>query len=248
MFVCPAQQKDGFGSQFQNIIAGILFAELNKLEYVHRPITEMEHNYDNDPLFIKRINDHMNINTKYKIYEEYKKKFPNKQQHKLTFFKNFLDKNAELCFNSETMKNIKKNYFLNKLQKIKIFEANIIHITIHIRRQNSHDCRASPNYDNLYLNKMKKLHQKYIKLNLKHHFHIESQGKIENFEKFTSCFENITLHLNDLPEISFYRMVLSDVLMTNVSSFSYTAALLSDGIIFYKKFWHNPMPKWKILD
>ena len=33
MFVSTMKQIDGYGSQFQNIIAGIVYAELNNLEY-----------------------------------------------------------------------------------------------------------------------------------------------------------------------------------------------------------------------
>ncbi|MCH6574897.1 MAG: hypothetical protein IH795_06790 [Bacteroidetes bacterium] len=47
-FVCIKEQTDGFGSQFQTIIASILYAGINKYEYIHRAIRKMEHNYDNE--------------------------------------------------------------------------------------------------------------------------------------------------------------------------------------------------------
>ena len=75
-------------------------------------------------------------------------------------------------------------------------------------------------------------------------FHIISQGKIENFQILKDNCENTILHLDEPTEISFHQMVIADVLVTNKSSFSYTAALLSNGIIYYKNFWHKGSKKW----
>ena len=72
-----------------------------------------------------------------------------------------------------------------------------------------------------------------------------SQGKIEDFANYSSLCENMTIHLNEQPDVAFHRMVVSHVLMTNASSYSYTAALLSKKMIVYKKFWHTGAEKWK---
>jgi len=133
----------------------------------------------------------------------------------------------------------------NKQHKDEILEKGIVHISVHIRRPNSHDSRGSPSYDNQYISLITQINQKYTRLNIKHHFHIMSQGKIEDFKNYSSLCENMTIHLNELPEVAFHRMVISDILMTNASSYSYTAALLSKGLIFYKKFWHTGAKKWK---
>ena len=243
MFVCPKAQEDGYGSQFQNIISAIVYAELNNLEYVHRPIKNMEHNYDNDPYFVKRLNEHMNIDTKYRIID--KVNTNEKEIKSKITFKQYFDKNFEKYYNSKSLKNIRKNYLANKKPKSHYFKKGIVHITVHLRRHNSHDSRGVPIFDDKYLNIMKQINEKYTKLNVKHQFHIESQGKIEDFKHFSDVFTNITFHLNDLPEVAFHRMVISDILMTNASSYSYTAALLSKGLIFYKKFWHTGAEKWK---
>ena len=39
-------------------------------------------------------------------------------------------------------------------------------------------------------------------------------------------------------------MVSAEILVTSPSSLSYIAALISDGEIYYKKFWHNPRKNW----
>jgi hypothetical protein len=43
-------------------------------------------------------------------------------------------------------------------------------------------------------------------------------------------------------------MVLADILVTGASSFSYTAGLLSEGIVYYIPFWHAPLPHWTPVD
>ena len=41
-------------------------------------------------------------------------------------------------------------------------------------------------------------------------------------------------------------ILFSDILVTSASSFSYSAALLNNGEIYYKPFWHPPMNNWII--
>lgn len=239
------KRTDGFGSQFQNIISAIIYSDLNNLTYIHRPIEQIEHNYDNDPDFIKRINDFMNIDKKYPRYDDFFKQNPDllNKQLNLINYKKFFDKDFNSFYNSNSLKNIKLNYFSNKEPKSSFFN-DILSITVHLRRPNSHDSRDCPDFDSIYLKLMNQISDKYNKLNIKHHFYIESQGNSDDFSLFTSKFKNLTLNLNGLPEISFHRMVISDILVTATSSFSYTAALLSDGIIYYKNFWHPGSDNW----
>ena len=242
MYILPAKHIDGFGSQFQYFISAIIYAELNGFEYVHRPVTVMDHNYNNDPTFLQRMNDAMNIDSKYRRYDELKE---TDKEHKTNGkFKDFFDRNFEQYYNSASLQNIKRKYLENKPPKHTIFEKDVVHITVHVRRFNSHDSRGVDNIDNLLLFKMRQMNKEYQEKNIRHHFHIESQGTIENFSHFEKAFDNISFHLNDEPDKSFYRMVISDVLITHKSSFSYAAALLSDGIIYFKKFWHIGAEKW----
>lgn len=243
--ICPNEQVDGFGSQFQTIISAIVYAELNNLEYIHRTIEKMEHNYTNDIDFIKRINECMNIDKKYRLLDKITKEERNKIVKPKLTFKQYFDTNFEKCYTSESLERIRIKYNENKPSKNEFFlDKNVIHISIHVRRPNSHDNRGSPSYDNQYIDLIKKLNQEYNTKGIIHYFHIMSQGKIEDFKNYTELNSQVILHLNELPEIAFHRMVISDILMTNASSYSYTAALLSKGIIYYKKFWHNGSKNW----
>ena len=79
--------------------------------------------------------------------------------------------------------------------------------------------------------------------------HIYSQGKPESYEIYNPTgSEDIKLHLNESVEDTFLGMAGADALITSGSSFSYIAAFMSDGDIYYTKFWHPPCSWWTILD
>ena len=50
------------------------------------------------------------------------------------------------------------------------------------------------------------------------------------------------------PLYAFEIMVSSRILIISKSSLSYVAALISDGEIYYKRFWHNPRKDWIICE
>jgi hypothetical protein len=72
--------------------------------------------------------------------------------------------------------------------------------------------------------------------------HIFSEGTSERFKSFESL--DVTLHLDEPSHVSFTNIVLSDVIVTCKSSFGYTAALLTEGTVWYTPFWHRPASKW----
>ena len=237
MIIIPISRKDGYGAQFQDIITCIIFAELNGYEFVHRPITRMEHNYNNDSEFLNRINKSMNIDNKYRRNNQIGE---NEKYISDKNIKHYFDRNFEKYYNSKSLKNIRKNYLANKKNKSFYFPKDTVNITVHIRRNNEHDHGKVENMDKEYINLMKKINKKY---NGECHFYIESQGDLDDFKDFF-IFKNITFNLNGFPEISFYRMVISDILVITKSSFSYTAALLSTGEIYCKEFWHTCGKNW----
>ena len=74
---------------------------------------------------------------------------------------------------------------------------------------------------------------------------IYSQGKKEDFGNLSSL---ATLYLNGNVFEDFHHLVKADVLFMAKSSFSYSAALLSDGLIVYEPFWHPPLNEWLLFE
>jgi hypothetical protein len=237
--------NDGFGSQYQKIIECYIFSKFNNLIFHYRPFSSIEHNYDNDSLFIKKKEKFINLidNIENINFEQYKYTIVTHE----TFMYNFFEKNIDICCNSEHMKFIKNCFWKNKDKNV--FKNENMNIVIHIRRLNAHDGGITnagdriTNNNNYYLNIINTIKKKHS--NKKVLFHIHSQGKLENFFEFSNQ-ENIILKLNDDSECSFIEMVAADILVISPSSFSYTAALLSDGEVWYKPFWHRPLKKWII--
>lgn len=234
-YITNPHQSDGFGSQFQSIIAAVVYAELNNKEFVYTPFSRMEHNYQNDPYFLAKkeqcINFIGNVELNKEIY--------NANEH--IKYKAFFDTNIKICANSTALQKIKQIFRANK-NRTDYFNNKNLNIAIHIRRHNIHDNRIdgtnTPNQ--LFLDIINQLRILYITENPL--FHIYSQGNTEQFKLYEAC--DIVMHLNESIEDTFIPLVFADILVTSASSFSYTAALLSDGIVYYIPFWHKPLPHW----
>ena len=258
---------DGFGSQYQKIIESYIFCKMNNLNFAYTPLNVVEHNYDNDPSFnikleklmnikdnIINVNDSMNIN-----YIEYS----------IQIHKNFSE-NIDMYCNSVHMQYIKDCFWKNKEKDfftpfriedaqsnrsnpfISAPEGGILNenwckngktnISIHIRRENvcdrgqAGDRVTTPN--EYYLNIMNNIRQQYTNTQ----FHIYSQGDIEQFNDLDKA--DVIFHLNEDIYTTFIGLVAANILVTSPSSLSYTAAMLSDGIVYYRSFWHSPRKEW----
>ena len=65
--ITNVSQNDGFGSQFHNIIATVIFAEINKKQYVYTPFQKMDHNYNSETNFIAKKEWLINFMQNFKI-------------------------------------------------------------------------------------------------------------------------------------------------------------------------------------
>jgi len=236
IFVTNPRQSDGFGSQFQSIIAAVVYAELNNKQYVYTPFAKMGHNYDNDPEFIESKERFINFINNFEL---------NKTQYNANaaiHYKLFFDQNVERCAQSCALQKIKQIFRANKNIDTVFHDTEHIHIAIHMRRPNQHDDRIdgadTPN--STFLAIIDQLRSRYRMQ--KPQFHLYSQGTIESFALFQA--PDIMLHINESIEDTFLGMVLADVLVTGRSSFSYVAGLLSEGTVYYIPFWHTPLPHW----
>ncbi len=239
--VTNPERTDGFGAQFQTIIASAIYAELNNVPYIYTPFRAMEHNYDNDPEFLAKKEWLINFKDNFEISAD------NDAINTLDLmeFIQFFEAHISECANSNALKKMKRIFRENKNIN-NYFDTGRFNIVIHLRRPNQHDNRldGSDTADDLFLNIINKLRVIYSSQNPL--FHVHSQGDRENFKNFDA--PDIVLHLNESVEDSFTSMVLADVLVAARSSFSYVAGMLSDGIVYHIPFWHTPLPGWISVD
>ena len=242
MFYTTEKSSDGFGGQYQRIIQAYIYCKFNNLNFVYDKFDKMEHNYENDPEYINNLENTINLKNNIPNLDE------NIKCERLVNYNvsQIFEKNIDMWCESEHLEFIKKCFWENKNKKH--FNNDKFNVSIQIRRENAHDKglagprATTPNM--YYLNIMNSIRTKYQDKNLL--FHIYSQGKLEDFNVLIN--HDVYYHLNENIIDTFIGMVAANVLVISPSSFSYIAALISDGEIYYKPFWHNPRKNWIIND
>lgn len=238
---------DGFGSQYQKIIETYIYCKKHNLQFAYKPLDIVQHNYNNDTEYNNKLENLMNLkNNIINVHENMV------NVERLDYIGNnimgYFGENIDDCCESEDMDFIKKCFWQNKNRNH--FKNDKMNVAVHIRRENTHDIlvggagERSTTSNSYYLNIMNIIRDKYKDNNKEILFHIYSQGDIKQFEELFN--HDVKFYLNyDICE-SFIGMVSADILVTSPSSLSYAAAMISDGEIYYKCFWHNPRKNWII--
>lgn len=232
-------RSDGFGSQFLILICSVVYAEINSLDFVYTPFVGMEHNYNNDPLFLDKKESFINFKRSFKLNDG--------SAMSLDLWDvviDFMD-NSNEYLQSESLQKIKRIFREGK-QKSDYFDESHFNIAVHIRRLNSHDSTlvGTDILDCDYLSYIQKLKAQYSSQDPI--IHIYSQGDLSSFKE-TYADKNVVFHINESVEETFGSFVFADVLLTTSSTLSYTAGLLSDGIVHYIPFWYPPATNWQIM-
>ena len=233
----------------------------------------MAHNYNDDPDFLEKMENLMNIRPHFISKDDESLKDEHITVCDMTA-KYVIDKNVNEYATDESLGQIKTMFWANK-SKADVFAAypNHVNVAVHIRRANSHDTRVegTETSDDFFIRAIQRVRDEYIGMkigdvvgdflscrenNVERSselfgdkpllFHIYSQGPMEMF----SCYlaEDTVLHIDEDLASSFVAMVASDILVTSFSSLSYIAAFLNDGIVYYHPFWHPPRQKWIVLE
>jgi hypothetical protein len=79
----------------------------------------------------------------------------------------------------------------------------------------------------------------------RHEIHVFSEGREEDLGPIR---ERAFLHLGGDVFQCLQQLIGADIFVMAKSSFSYTAALLSQGIVIYSPFWHAPLQRWVAVD
>lgn len=234
--------EDGFGENLKFIIYSMLYSEYIDKEFHYTPLDDIvQHNYNNDPTFIDTKEKLINIANNYPIAKNNINYFRPDRFLLLNFFEN----NVDFCLESNTLKKLKT--FFKEVNKNK-FDKSFFNIAIHIRRMNTLDKENNINYEQIPGTDVPNELYKDIILQLKKYYknskiHIYSQGDKTSFD----FEEDIILHLNESVEDTFIDFVFADILLVAPSAFSYSAALLTDNIIYYLNSCHKPLPGWNII-
>lgn len=250
---------DGIGAQAQAVLSTILFAREFGLVYAHTPFKEIAHNTDKqdaarkwesflglgqgevgietlrlEQLNVVRVDSPRKIrNRKNTLYiirhcHEFADEVPNCY---LKLKKRILQK----------YKSVQRNSFQLHQQ------AGRINIALHIRRGDVSAASADRFTDNRYYYKiLTDLLSVLDALQLSSSIHLYSQGTVEDFSEFEEF--HLSYHLDECPFETLHNLIEADVLVMSKSSFSYSAALLSNSVKLYQPFWHKPLRNWIVAD
>ena len=261
-YVSTQPRLDGFGAQFQNIIFDILFthAMTPHVQYVFPSnVTRMkfEHNYENDPTFSDRLIRLMNLNTHYNFKTTTATVTATVTAQKSVIFYNgvknyaFCETNLTRLLETTGFKSMQQLFFEGKRTP---HDAEFYNVAVHVRKYSASDMRIHRRMNeptSYYVNIMRFITAGY-KGTKPIRFHIYSQGNVAEFAEFAAFANNakveVVMHLDESVEDTFNGLVFADALVTSASSFSYVAAILTHGTVFYKRFWHKPSMQWIVGD
>ena len=148
--------------------------------------------------------------------------------------KNVIHANIDYYTSDEYMRRIKDMFWANKDAHTLFDNNGKLNVVLYLPE----NATVLP-YD-IYVNTIQTLRDQY---NGNLTFHIYAQGSIDEFQCFSAA-EDTIIHMNENIESTFISMVAADMLIVTNSSLSYTAALLSNGIIYYQSNTNPPRNTW----
>jgi len=266
-FITPARCYDGIGAQVHRRFSLMLFARHRNLTYFHSPFRRIEHerpengidpaetweNFFNlgsgeysyesaeasrlrsvsvDSLHIDRVKWKGNVLYEIKHCHLFGDSFPHLYEHLSPV--------------------LQAKYNLTPKPPLAFFSSSKINVAIHIRRGDILAADGSVYQPERYtatpavLATLKCVIKALDRLGLDRTIHLFSDGDPGGFDDAAEL--GATLHIKERTFQTFHHLVSADILIMAKSAFSYTAALLSNGIKLYDKFWHKPLPSWVLVD
>jgi hypothetical protein len=244
------------GAQIHSILSIMLFAKKFNLIYVHTPVKNIGHYKGNRDEWTRRWEDFFSLGNNEVPIKSIESnrikpvfvKFPfllNKKKDTLFLVSN-CHSFTDTCASDYSLiiDDLRRKYNLRNYS-VKHVKTNELQLCVHIRRGdvdqiNSNSFRYSSSRS--IINNLVKIVEFYKRNNISCKVYIYSQGEEKDFVGFKEL--NAVLCLNEDEFITFDNLVHADILVTAKSSFSYVAALLNKGIVFYEPFWHKPLPSW----
>lgn len=138
---------------------------------------------------------------------------------------------------------LREKYYLGSASR---HRSNVIEVCAHLRRgdvKRDHPATAHRYVDNAVMVKSIAMTQSVLReLGLAHRVRLFSQVDERELTPFKDLGCELCLDMAAVP--TFREFVEADVLITTKSSFSYTAAILNDGVKLYEPYSHAPMSDW----
>lgn len=257
-----AYRYDGFGAQVQNMVACFLKAKtLGGHIYAHKPFSTMHFVPLSD---VRYLEDFLHLGEG----EVQMADLPeNSTTIVLDSCQGYGDSNPHLWSLIRPL--LREKLFLDKRPR-PLFESSIVRVAIHIRR-GFDATQESARFTNIseFVRVAQQVADGLQQLDMIPHIAVHSTGHPSDFDAFYDAFgaHTVKLHLGntikseDVDNVSegaaagmseatrlftetWLDLVNADILISSKSSFSYSAALYSKGIVLCPPFWHQKLPEW----
>ena len=241
--ICQTTQyygfEDGFGSQYQNILASLIYSQWTNKTFCASPITAIHHEgFDNSRtqvlvdvgkmLHIKMLEGDAASIHDVVILPPMK-----------AWFDNFISSKAGETFSLRILQDVGQRFASDVVRKQK-------HAVVHVREPNRFDLEFKTDMSirslgiHVICRVMRAVHSAHGPID----FHVYSQGDAKHFDIFRNDTQ-IQLHLDAPLNSTFQALVTADILISARSSLSYTAGLISRGEVWAPvPFWHNYPSHW----
>ncbi len=261
--VTCTDRTDGAAAQAHTIISAMNFARFYGHIYVHTPFTEIDHADRPVEQWVAAWEDAFNLGEgegqfqpdmpgviNYSTFHPRLYHFVNRairnerpgdaEKHFHPFFY-FSDCNPD---SYETIiPRLREKYYRGK-SPVKSKELTV---AVHVRRG---DVRAEHHHRFTAIHSVFETARQVKTLldsdQAKHTITVFSQGDDHDFSEFLQLDANLCLNYDAV--LTMRQLIEADILIMSKGSFSYVAALLSEGIKLYEPFWHSPLEPWIVRD
>ncbi len=243
---------DGFGAGYHAILGAVAWCTHNGYVFVHTPVHLRNPSGNQNLSFYgigrdKELDDFMGFKSdedydgefEIQSIDESSKGRPGICTKKLFIKEVALAKRPSIYYTPEVLDKIRKMYY--STGKPSSGEHDI---AIHIRRGDVNENmdiegkRARYTSDDFYVQLIKFLQENYPSYSIC----VYSEGEINDFKKLKNL--DINFCLNGDIKKTFHDFVTAKILVTSKSSFSYVAAILSEGIVYYIPMNEKPLDHW----
>jgi hypothetical protein len=258
-YITCSGKRDGAGAQALAIMSTMVFAEIMHIKYIHTPFAMLQHNYENDVDWEKKWENFFNLGKgELKIGDNLlniSREIPlgesplkiRKQTNTLFVVRHchdYVDMFPNKYFRLKN-KLVEKYYASSKSGYGLHYEPNKVNVAIHLRRGDVNDknqFRDKFTENRFVVDVLSKILEIFALQGVESSICIYSIGEMAEFKELEKL--NLKFFLNISPFTTFHNLVCADVLIMSKSTFSYSAALLSNGIVFYESFRHQPLNSW----
>jgi hypothetical protein len=250
-------RTDGAGAQAQSLMSAIAFAHAHGLQYVHRPFATIEHAEMEMPAWVRLWEEYFNLgdgessladDARPLVSLDYLHQVPRHvpvvaaAEHYL----HYCNQDPEAWERVRPL--LRAKYWKNKSPGRHPRVPDELRIAIHMRRGDvsAGNKKVANNFtpNATFVNTLQRLRSLIGERAQTLRIDLLSQGTPDMFADMSAL--GATLRLNE-PAVETHRaMVEADILVMSKGAFSYTAALLNDGIVLYDPQKYRALQDWGV--